>query len=273
MCKSSSSTLVKDESIWFDFPLVSLPELENESASYSSNGYMLPYRSTSTSTSNFAATSTALATLPPMTATQLPTPTPELALALALGTSSSSAVAAAATVAVAMGHARPHAPPCEMRHSRSRTSPDMLHARPADDAHYPYPLIRKRRTLLIGGVCAWCASAAAMRLPSRPPLQLRSAGGCADWERFAKRAGAWWAALVRDIAPAHEVVAAGGSVRAFAVDIANALIEVLLRELRGCISPPRDLMAQVRSAKRHKAERFANSIIQAYRDAEYFIDE
>lgn len=78
----------------------------------------------------------------------------------------------------------------------------------------------------------------------------------------------FWNALTTEILPMRELKELDpflDTSRLFN-DLAGAILECLLRELRGAHIAQRDLMAQVRSAKYHKVKRFAAMIQQAYAD-------
>ncbi len=150
------------------------------------------------------------------------------------------------------------------------TSRSAVHIRPANDAHYPFKAIRKNRTKMQSGVCVWCATEALMALPQRPVLQTRTTGNGADWEQwmrdFRSPQSGFLKLLVDKIMPKNEVVTlvSEDGLQGFYKDMAGALIEAFLRELRANELDEGAIMAQVRSSKHHKTARVAAIIEGAY---------
>lgn len=161
----------------------------------------------------------------------------------------------------------PVVPVAQAARTPVRATGSVAHLRAPDDAHYPYRLARKKRTKMRASVCVWCVTEALLEPRERPPLRVRASGTDADWERWMREVdGTFWSALTRDLLPMRVLrrLDPGLNARVLFEDLAGAILERLLRELRGADVPQRDLMAQVRSAKAHKVVRFANMIEHEY---------
>lgn len=149
--------------------------------------------------------------------------------------------------------------------------PLIVHERPPEDGHYPFIELRKKRTKMRSGVCVWCAITQLMKHPARPKLQSRPSSNEANWETWLRELDSprrgFLTHLVENLMPKREVLkfVSKTEIRMFYRDIAGALIELELRELRGNELDDRSLMAQVRSSKYHKTNRVAGIIEGAYR--------
>ncbi len=141
-----------------------------------------------------------------------------------------------------------------------------VHPRPADDSHYPYNVQRKSRTKMRSGVCVWCAAQTLMSMRERPVLRKRISGSDADWERWMRELASPRSTFLRYLAevlmPKHELlqIIKPTELAAFYKEMAGALIEIALRELRSSAVDERAIMAQVRSSKYHKTARVAQII-------------
>ncbi len=148
--------------------------------------------------------------------------------------------------------------------------PLCVHARPHDDGHYPFTELRKKRTKMRCGVCVWCAVKKLMTYPERPKLQYRPSSNEANWEKWLRELDSprrgFLTHLVTHLLPKREVLRfiPHGEIHLFYRDVAGALIELELRELRENEMDERSLMAQVRSSKYHKTVRVAGIIEGAY---------
>ncbi len=141
-----------------------------------------------------------------------------------------------------------------------------VHPRPANDSHYPYNVQWKSRTKMRTGVCDWCAAETLMHLPQRPVLRNRTSGSDADWELWMRELSSSHSGFLRYMAdvlmPKHELlqIIEPAELAAFYKEMAGALIEMALRELRGSSLDASAIMAQVRSSKYHKTVRAAQII-------------
>ncbi len=145
-----------------------------------------------------------------------------------------------------------------------------VHPRPHEDVHYQFNVQRKSRTKMRSGVCVWCAARALMTLPNRPMLKKRTSGSDADWERWMRELASprstFLSYLADVLMPKHEIlqIIEPSDLGLFYKEMAGALLEMALREMRSDVVDDRALMAQVRSSKYHKAARVAKIIERKY---------
>ncbi len=166
----------------------------------------------------------------------------------------------------------PPEPPPKRRRTASSvlSSSSCVHARPENDDHYLFNVVRKKRTRMRSGVCVWCAACALMKQKECPKLRTRASGNDADWERWIRELASAQAGildnLVGKLLPKNELaqMIPPPEFKLFYKEIAGALIEMALRELRGEGVDERGIMAQVRSSKYHKTDRVARIIEKAY---------
>ena len=157
-----------------------------------------------------------------------------------------------------------------LRNESKSTRSSLVHARPYNDTHYPFKTNRKQSTRMRSRVCVWCAAHALMTLTSRPVLQKRVTSTYADWERWMDELSApnseFLENLVDKLMPKEVVLNLLNSseLEIFYKEIASALIELALRELRADDLEEHSLMAQIRSSKYHKSLRLAAIIEAAY---------
>ena len=158
----------------------------------------------------------------------------------------------------------------QTKRERSQSNGSCVHERPDEDSHYPYAVQRKSRTKMQSGVCVWCGVRKLMSQPDRPILRKRASGTDADWEQWMRelaspRGSAFLRNLPLTLMPKHEIlqIIEPWQLVALYKEIASAIIELALRELRGDLEA-RSIMAQVRSSKYHKSNRVAKIIESVY---------
>lgn len=144
-----------------------------------------------------------------------------------------------------------------------------IHLRPKDDAHYPHITLRKRRSWMTSAACVWCVVNKALDFRGRPQLHVRSSGYEIDWGRLVRESGPIWRQLAA-VAPARALLTVTPLLdRAlWCREVAAAVLEVLLRELRTNDIGQASIMSQLRSAKYHKLHIFAKFLSDAYDEAE-----
>ncbi len=148
-----------------------------------------------------------------------------------------------------------------------------IHLRPPNDTHYPFNVVRKKRTIMNSPVCVWCGARKFMELTGRPKLRIRASGSDADWERWLRELGSSRSSvlptLTTSVMPKSELlrVMTDSQLELFYKDFAGALIEMVLRELREGAVEKSAIMAQVRSSKYHKTVRVAQILSRAYEKA------
>lgn len=159
------------------------------------------------------------------------------------------------------------APPVQLSVTHSTSC---VHERAPDDSHYPFNVQRKGRTKMQCSVCVWCATQQLMALPGRPVLQKRTSGLDADWERWLRELSSprshFLQHLAESLMPKDKLskIVQPDELPVFYKEIAGALIEFALRELRGGVVNDRAIMTQVRSSKYHKTTRVAKIIKEFY---------